>query len=255
MTLNDQSLIFPTVVCVPCFSGAPWDLDQLGPLASWPRRTMRLPERLAQVEAYADALAEGVNDLDSYVLAGDSFGAVISLTLALRQPVGLAGLVLSGGFPANPLPKWKGIAGHLSRYAIGPLYHQGTLRIHAYQLHSTFDAHAEVPQTQTDYRRLFVENTPRRSYSARVTSVAHFDVVDRLRQVNVPTLIITPADDRLVGEAAAKQMLDGIAGSREVVLPETGHMFRFTHPTLYAQTIADFLAEIPAPAASAVSPR
>jgi pimeloyl-ACP methyl ester carboxylesterase len=49
-------------------------------------------------------------------------------------------------------------------------------------------------------------------------------------------------------------MLDGIAGSREVVLPETGHMFRFTHPTLYAQTIADFLVEITAAAASGVSP-
>jgi pimeloyl-ACP methyl ester carboxylesterase len=215
---------------------------------------MRLPEGLAQVEAYADALAEGVNDLDSYVLAGDSFGAVISLTLALRQPTGLAGLVLSGGFAANPLPKWKGVAAHLSRYAIGPLYRQGTLRVHAHQLHSMFDAHAEVPQTQADYRRLFVENTPRRSYSARVTSVTHFDVVDRLRQVTIPTLIVTPADDRLVRETAAKQMLDGIAGSREVVLPETGHMFRFTHPTLYAQTIADFLVEITAAAASGVSP-
>jgi len=216
---------------------------------------MRLPEGLTQVEAYADALAEEVNDLDSYVLAGDSFGAVISLTLALRQPAGLVGLVLSGGFPANPLPKWKGLAAHLSRYALGPLYRQGTLRVHAYQLHSTFDAHAEAPQTQADYRRLFVENTPRRSYSARVTSVTHFDVVDCLQQVDVPTLIITPADDRLVGETAAKQMLDGIAGSREVVLPETGHMFRFTHPTLYAQTICDFLAGITAAAASGVSPR
>jgi pimeloyl-ACP methyl ester carboxylesterase len=216
---------------------------------------MRLPEGLAQVEAYADALAEAVDDLDSFVLAGDSFGAVISLTLALRQPAGLAGLILSGGFPANPLPKWKGVGAHMSRYAMGPLYRQGTLRLHAYQLHSTFDAHAEVPHTQADYRRLFVENTPRGSYSARVTSVTHFDVVDELRQVNVPTLIITPADDRLIGQTAAKQMLDGIAGSREVVLPETGHMFRFTHPTLYAQTIADFLAVIAAPAPSGASRR
>jgi len=53
-----------------------------------------------------------------------------------------------------------------------------------------------------------------------------------------------PADDRLVGPAAATRMLDGIAGSREVVLPDTGHMFRFTHPRLYASTIADFLAEV-----------
>jgi pimeloyl-ACP methyl ester carboxylesterase len=202
---------------------------------------MRLPEGLSDVERYADVLAEQVSDLDRYVLAGDSYGAVISLALATRRPRGLAGLVLSGGFASNPLPAWKGIAAGLSRFANGPLYRQGTLRFHAYQLSSKFDASAEVPHTRADYRQLFVENTPRRSYTARVTSVTHFDVRDRLGEVNVPTLLITPEDDKLVGSEAVHDMLRGIAGAREVVLPATGHMFRFTHPTLYARTIADFV--------------
>jgi pimeloyl-ACP methyl ester carboxylesterase len=205
---------------------------------------MRLPENLDSVDAYADAVAKEVENLDSYVLAGDSFGAVISLTLALRQPEGLVGLVLSGGFAANPLPAWKGLAASLSRFAPGPLYRQGTLRFHAFQMASKFDAAAEIPHKQKDFRKLFAENTPRRSYTARVTSVTHFDVVSQLDRVTVPTLLITPAHDKLVGDAAAKQMLAGIANAREVVLPGTGHMFRFTHPTLYAQTIADFVAEI-----------
>ena len=205
---------------------------------------MRLPENLDSVDAYADAVAKEVENLDSYVLAGDSFGAVISLTLALRQPEGLVGLVLSGGFAANPLPAWKGLAASLSRFAPGPLYRQGTLRFHAFQMASKFDAAAEIPHKQKDFRKLFAENTPRRSYTARVTSVTHFDVVSQLDRVTVPTLLITPAHDKLVGDAAAKQLLDGIANAREVVLPGTGHMFRFTHPTLYAQTIADFVAEI-----------
>jgi pimeloyl-ACP methyl ester carboxylesterase len=251
MTSNDSSRIYdptevPTVVGVPCFSGAPWQLDALVPLQRGPARTFRLPENLDRVDAYADALAAEVADLDTYVLAGDSFGAVISLTLALRQPKGLVGLVLSGGFAANPLPAWKGVAASLSRFAPGPLYRQGTLRFHAYQLASKFDATAEVPQTQKDYRTLFVKNTPRPSYTARVTSVTHFDVLNQLDKVTVPTLLITPADDRLVGDVAAKQMLDGIADVREVVLPATGHMFRFTHPTLYAETVADFVEDITA---------
>lgn len=36
-------------------------------------------------------------------------------------------------------------------------------------------------------------------------------------------------------------MLAGIPDAREVVLPGTGHMFRFTHPDLYGHTITDFL--------------
>jgi pimeloyl-ACP methyl ester carboxylesterase len=241
MTSNDATHKSTTVVTVPCFSGAPWALETLAPLHGRPLRTMRLPEGLADVEQSADFLAEQVSDLDRYVLVGDSYGAVISLTLATRRPRGLAGLVLSGGFASNPLPAWKGIAASASRFANGPLYRQGTLRFHASQLSSKFDATAEVPHTRDDYRRLFIENTPRRSYTARVTSVTHFDIRDRLGAVNVPTLLITPEDDKLVGPEAAHDMLLGIAGSREIVLPATGHMFRFTHPTLYGQTIADFV--------------
>lgn len=236
--------ITPTLVTVPCFSGAPWDDQQLAPLRNYPVRTMRLPEGVDDVEKYADFVADRVADLSDYVLVGDSFGAVISLTLALRQPAGLRGLVLSGGFAANPLPVWKGVMSRASRFAGGPLYRQGTLRFHAYQLASEFDATAEVPHVQNDYRRLFVENTPGASYTARVTSVLEFDVRDQLSKVEAPTLLITPADDKLIGDRAARELCEGLPSAREVVLPETGHMFRFTHPRLYGKTITNFLADL-----------
>ncbi len=237
----------PTLVTVPCFSGAPWDERQLAPLRDYPVRTMRLPEALDQVDRYTDFLGTQVEGLSDYVLVGDSFGAVISLTLALRQPTGLRGLVLSGGFAANPLPRWKGVAARGSRYAVGPFYRQGTLRFHAHELASPFDHDAEVPHSQDDYRRLFIENTSRRSYSARVTSVINFDVRDQLAKVTVPTLLITPADDQLVGAQAAQELCQGLPNAHEVVLPSTGHMFRFTHPNLYGQTILDFLQDLDSP--------
>jgi pimeloyl-ACP methyl ester carboxylesterase len=203
---------------------------------------MRLP--------YTDFLASQVEGLTDYVLVGDSYGAVISLSLALRQPTGLRGLVLSGGFAANPLPRWKAMAGGASRYLSQGLYRQLTLRIHANQLASRFDHTAEAPHRQEDYRRLFIENTPRHSYSARVTSVINFDVRDQLSAVHVPTLLITPEDDQLVGHEAARELCAGVPHAREVVLPNTGHMFRFTHPTLYGRTITEFLE----PLASSLRP-
>jgi pimeloyl-ACP methyl ester carboxylesterase len=210
---------------------------------------MRLPEALDQVDGYTDFLATQVEGLSDYVLVGDSFGAVISLNLALRQPPGLRGLVLSGGFAANPLPRWKGVAARGSRYAAGPLYRQCILRFHARELASRFDHDAEVPHRQNDYRQLFIENTPRGSYSARVTSVISYDVRDQLAKVDVPTLLITPADDRLVGAQAAEDLCQGLPNAREVVLPSTGHMFRFTHPSLYGQTVLEFLQDLDSPAA------
>lgn len=92
-----------------------------------------------------------------------------------------------------------------------------------------------------------MENTPRSSYTARVTSVIDFDVLNQLDKVKVPTLLITPDDDRLVGAQASRDLLEGIHDSEEVVLPSTGHMFRFTHPTLYSRTILDFVDRLAAP--------
>jgi pimeloyl-ACP methyl ester carboxylesterase len=234
----------PTIVTVPCFSGAPWDERQLAPLRAYPVRTMRLPEGIDAVEEYADFVAAHVADLSDFVLVGDSFGAVISLTLAVRRPVGLRALVLSGGFAANPLPRWKSVAAGASRHLGEQLYRQLTLRIHAHELASRFDRSAEVPHRPRDYRRLFVENTPAASYGARVTSVVSFDVRHELGAVTVPTLLVTPADDRLIGDVAARELREGLPNAREVVLPETGHMFRFTHPSLYGRTILDFVREL-----------
>lgn len=231
------------VVTVPCFSGAPWELDQLTPLAHRPLRTMRLPEGLDTVDAHADHLAEQVRGLDDYVLVGDSFGAVIALGLAVRRPPGLRGLVLSGGFADEPLttPVAK-LRGAAARAMPAAVYRSVTLRVHAAALASAFDAEGQVPWDRAASRRLFLDNTPHASYAARLEAVRTVDYRDRLGEVEVPTLVLTPGHDVLVGPGAARTLVDGIPGATETVLPRTGHMFRFSHPVTYAGAVERFLA-------------
>lgn len=204
----------PTIVTIPCFTGAQWTSRQLAPFGDRRVTTMRLPEDIDDVESYANVVASQVANLDAYVLVGDSFGAVIALTLAIRQPKGLVGLVLSGGFAANPLPRWKRVAVRASRIALGPAYRQGTLRFHAHQLASQFDTDGENPLNTNDFRQIFLDNTPHRSYVARVRSVLNFDVRHQLHRVNVPTLLLTPQTDTLVGNAAVADLLAGIPDVR-----------------------------------------
>lgn len=231
-----------TIVTVPCFSGSPWDLKQLTPLAGYSLRTMRLPEALDTIEAYADFVAQQVADLDRYILVGDSFGANISLALATRQPKGLAALVMSGGFAADPvtdpLTKLKLTA---ASFLPGELYRQVTLRFHVQALASPFDLSGQVPLSQEANRAFFVRNTPRQSYLSRMKAAFSANYLDKLHLIQVPTLILTPAYERLIGENAARLMLEGIPDTTEVILPNTGHMFRFTHPVTYAEAIRDFL--------------
>jgi pimeloyl-ACP methyl ester carboxylesterase len=234
----------PTVVTIPCFSGAPWELSQMTALAERQLRTMRLPDVAPNIDAYADFVEEQVNDLEEFVLVGDSFGAVVALAVAVRRPEGLRGLVLSGGFAANPvdssLVRAKMAA---ARFLPGPLYRQQTLRFHAAALASPYDREGDVPLQQSDFRSLFIANTPWRSYVSRAKAAFSADYRRQLSEINVPTLILTPGHDVLIGEAAAAVMRRGIPDATEVVLERAGHMFRFTHPARYSGAIADFLAE------------
>ncbi|MEV2222600.1 alpha/beta hydrolase [Nocardia vinacea] len=234
----------PTLVLVPCFSGAPWDIEQLTPLAAHPMRTMRLPEAVADMETYADAVAEVVADLKEFVLIGDSFGANIALALAVRRPRGLKGLVLSGGFAANPIssPVLKTAMRAMGRMR-GTLYRQVALRAHAHNLASPHDHEGQIPWSKADSRHLFLDNTPARSFGARAIAALNADYTGKLGQVAVPTLILTPSHDILIGEAAAAVLREGIPDAREVILERTGHMFRFSHPHTYANAIAAFLRD------------
>lgn len=250
---TDATTTRPTVVTVPCFSGAPWALEELTPLAEWPLRTMTLPDGVDSVEAYADYVTEQVADLDDYVLVGDSFGAVVALGVAVRQPAALSALVVSGGFAANPVTSRIGRAKlGAARFLPGPLYRQLTLRLHAASLASPYDAEGDHPLSRRETAALFRDHTPWRSYTARTKAAFSADYRSRLGRIEVPTLILTPEHDTLIGADAAAILRRGVPDAVEHVVPRTGHMLRFTHPVTYAEQIATFLrTRLPTPTAAA----
>jgi pimeloyl-ACP methyl ester carboxylesterase len=232
----------PMIVTVPCFSGAPWELKQLKPLSHRPMKTMRLPEAIDDIERYADFVHVEVSGLDKYILVGDSFGAIVSLAFATRQPQGLKALILSGGFAANPVTNpFVKFRIKAARLFPGVLYRALTLRFHAASLASPHDKNGQIPWSKEASRKLFAQNTPYKSYIARAKAAFSANYLNRLGLINVPTLILTPSYDKLIGEKAARQMVDGIPDATEVELKNTGHMFRFTHPETYAAAIDNFL--------------
>lgn len=235
----------PTLVMVPCFAGAPWQLNQLSHLQHRAMRTLRLPDDVADLETLANFIVDQVKDLECYVLVGDSYGAVASIAVATRQPKGLKGLVLSGGFAKNPItsPLLKTLAA-LAPFFPGPFYRQTTLRLHAAQLASSFDKEGEIPWSTARSRAFFIEQTPHKAYVNRVRSIETIDYTALLAKIDVPTLILTPEEDKLIGKEAAGILLNGIKGAQEVVMPRTGHMFRFSHPGAYSLEVRKFLQRV-----------
>ncbi|WDD91244.1 alpha/beta hydrolase [Burkholderia sp. FERM BP-3421] len=232
----------PTLVMIPCFAGAPWKLDQLTSLQDRPLRTLRLPDDVNDLETLADFITDQVTDLDSYVLVGDSYGAVASIAAATRRPKGLKGLVLSGGFARSPItsPLLKTLAA-LAPFFPGPFYRQLTLRFHAAQLASSFDQEGEIPWSTEKSRAFFIGETPHKAYINRMHSIENTDYTALLKAIDVPTLVLTPEEDKLIGREAAGTLLKEIRNAQEVIMPRTGHMFRFSHPRAYSLEIRKFL--------------
>ncbi|WDR35529.1 alpha/beta hydrolase [Pseudomonas serboccidentalis] len=232
----------PTLVMIPCFAGAPWQLEQMVHLQDRAMRTLRLPDDVRDLEKLTNFIVDQVQDLESYVLVGDSYGAVASIAVATRQPKGLKGLVLSGGFAKSPItsPLLKTLAA-LAPLFPGPFYRQTTLRFHAAQLASSFDQEGEIPWSTAKSRAFFIKETPHKAYVNRVRSIEKVDYTPLLKKIDMPTLILTPEEDKLIGKEAAGILLKGIRGSQEVIMLRTGHMFRFSHPGAYSLEVRKFL--------------
>jgi len=231
------------VVTIPCFSGAPWDLKRFpGLVSAYGATTLALPDRVDTVEANADAVIAEVERYSEVVLVGDSFGAFVALAAALRHPRSLRGLVLSGGFASDPNTSVIGrMRAWFARTLPRAWYKGVTLRAHAAALASPYDYVAEVPWTMKKSRQLFAENTPWESYVGRLQSIRVTDYRGRLAEIDIPTLILSPSYDKLVGRKATDTLLDRIPGAQEIVLERTGHMFRFTHPRRYEEAVARFI--------------
>jgi pimeloyl-ACP methyl ester carboxylesterase len=231
------------VVAVPCFSGAPWDLNYFPRLVeAYDASTLELPNGVDTTEAHADAVMAEVEQHSNVVLVGDSFGALVSLAVALRRPRSLSGLVLSGGFARDPNTSLIArVRAWFARTLPRALYRGITLRAHAAALASPHDAAAEVPWSKTKSRVLFAECTPWESYVGRMRAVRAADYRSRLAEIRVPTLILSPAYDKLVGRQATEELRNGIPCSEEIVLEGTGHMFRFTHPHRYEKAVLRFI--------------
>lgn len=227
------------LVLVPCFSGAPWDTSNF---PGWHDRilvTGRLPDA-ADIEGYADAVADWTRDLREYALVGDSFGALVALALAQRRPKGLRALVLSGGFAhahVDRLTRLRMAAGRLLGRRGYPL----TVRFHVQSLRSPFDP----PGTDAILRRIFLEDCTATTFFRRAAIALDTDLRPNLDRVNVPALVLTPEHDRLIGPQAARELVAGIPQAEERVLSGTGHLLRFTHPERYARAIDTFVDGLP----------
>jgi pimeloyl-ACP methyl ester carboxylesterase len=165
------------------------------------------------------------------VLLGNSLGGAIALALGLGRPELLSGLVL-----------W-GTGGRLK---VLPAILEG--------LKNDF-----LPTVEMLVRHAFAEGTDsaikeagRKSMAATLPEVLlgdysacnDFDVMERLGEITLPTLVVCGQEDRLTPVKYGQFLTKGIAGSRMVVVPGAGHVLHQEKPRESAQALEGFLAAL-----------
>lgn len=181
------------------------------------------------VEGYADLVVEFMASLDlkSPIVVGHSMGGAIALDLALRYGDRLGGLVLVGtGARLRVMPSLlEGLRGEfestvdlLCRYAYGPSASEEMVRLG---------------------REEMVAVGPEVLWGDFL-ACDHFDVMGRLGEVHLPTLVICGEEDQLTPLKYSQFLVDHIQGARLVTIPEAGHMVMLEKPQETTETIAAF---------------
>lgn len=252
--------------------GVPHDyLENLEALASETRRVVFYDQlgcgnsdhpddpSLCRVSRFADELAAVRRELglDQVHILGQSWGGMLAIEYALRQPEGLVSLILANTL--SSMPMWIAEANRL-RAELPPevnatlLRHEeaGTTDDPAYQdaMNVFYARHVcrVIPMPEFVQRAFdktgFVYNYMNGPSEFHVIGVIKdWDRTDRLFEIHVPTLIISGRYDEstpLINEVLHR----GIVGSEWVLLENSSHLAHVEEPELYMQTVQVFLNRV-----------
>jgi pimeloyl-ACP methyl ester carboxylesterase/DNA-binding CsgD family transcriptional regulator len=169
---------------------------------------------LEEVSIHAVMLAVGVTKFD---LMGSSLGVPIAIDWAARHPETVNRLVLYGGWARGQQVAAPQVRDHVV----------GLIRS-AWGLGSDVLTEMFAPEASAETRAA-LSNYQRKSSSAETAaglllSCYEVDVVDRLRDVTAPTLLLHRTDDRAAPLEQSQLIASRIEGARLVQLPGRSHL-------------------------------
>ncbi len=206
------------------------------------------PEIEYTLDYYTGFLADFIDELglDRYILVGHSMGGLIVSTFAAGQPPGLERLILVSpyvfGGEAGPIAEFLADTGILVDYGL-ELHNESVIEIAMRA--SVFHNPERIPQDLIDYLTMSTFHTPNAipalaSVTRNIIAGEHDPSV--LDRVDVPTLVIWGAEDRVLDYRYSAQFNRRIADSTLEAIPNCGHLPHVEFPEVTARIIDDWLA-------------
>lgn len=198
--------------------------------------TSEIPDRPYQLSDYCNFLHEYIRkkNLTRVVLLGHSFGGRIALRYTDLYPEDIIGLILTGTPGVTPVPKKRLFLFILMAkigktiMSIWPLSHiQSKVRLWYYYVVGARDYY-QAKGIMRDTFKLIVKE----------------ELLDFIRRVRLPTLLIWGAMDRITPVWIAQKMHQEMKTSQLVIVQNCDHSFPFRVPDLFVSHIEKFIQNL-----------
>jgi pimeloyl-ACP methyl ester carboxylesterase len=189
-----------------------------------------LEDAAADVAGMLDALA-----IPAAWVVGSSSGAYVAQQLAVAFPTRLLGLVLIG----SP----RTLAGGDPFGEVLAAFHDPVLPEDIQALNERLDFPPTIPRDFLDVQNAAALTIPRHVWIAGYRGLIEAVPPTETGTIPVPTLLLSGADDELLGSAAAAELAALIPGSRHLVYPKTGHFVLWERADWVARDVTHFVTE------------
>lgn len=230
-------------------------LSQYGRVIAYDRPAFGLTERPLTWEGenpYSPetqvALVIGLLDhfgVQQAILVGNSAGGTISMQVALQYPQRVVALILvdPAVYNGGGAPSWvRPLLGTPQLRRLGPLIAR-QIRTRGRDLLDLawHDTSLLTPEMIELYEKpLRVEHWDRALWELTLASRAS-GLDERLEEFNLPILVITGDDDRIVPTADSIRLAGELPGAQLVVIPNAGHVPHEEKPGVFLDAVANFL--------------
>lgn len=197
----------------------------------------------AQVEMLAGLM--DVLGVDKAILVGNSLGGTIAMNFALKYPERVQALILvdPAVYNSGGGPQWiKPLLGTPQMNHLGPLIARRILNSGPELLELAWhDPTKLTSEVVASYRQpLQIENWDRALWEL-TKAPGGVDLPAHLGEFNLPVLVVTGDDDRIVPTADSIRLAGELPGAELVVIPAAGHVPQEEQPGKFMESILDFL--------------
>lgn len=191
----------------------------------------------------AAAILEQLN-VEQAIVCGHSMGGVVAQLLAIDYPNKVKKLILASSGTAHPGA--QGIPLAMCRDMVRDGF-EGYIRAHTIETGWTKEFVEQNPALIEKFLQVRMSGiAPFENYLHFVLARQEHDHTDRLKEINVPTLVMVGDDENHGASdnthwAAAHQLADAIANAKLIVLAGEGHHYLATNPAAAHNAMRAFI--------------